>query len=156
MDISDFSSGGDIFFYFGIWFANIMWKESFGEFPEVTVMYKLQQTLLLAAQELGVLSFVNLVTLVFVSIFKDVTKRKFSLIKVYLLFELVTFVFLIVTVLLFIFQGKFIALSLHAIYHKIKKQKRSYKSVFFVVELFVLIVFTILFVLFMHWIKNLY
>jgi len=80
-----------------------MWKESFGGFPEVTAMYKVQQILLLAVQELGVLSFVNLVTLVFVSIFKDVTLKKFSLIKVYLLFELVTFIFLIVTVLLFIF-----------------------------------------------------
>jgi len=94
---------GNIFFHYGIWFANIMWKESFGGFPEVTAMYKVQQILLLAVQELGVLSFVNLVTLVFVSIFKDVTLKKFSLIKVYLLFELVTFIFLIVTVLLFIF-----------------------------------------------------
>lgn len=93
----------NIFFHYGIWFANIMWQESFGEFPEVTAMYKVQQLLLLAVQELGVLSFVNLVTLVFVSIFKDATLKKFSLIKVYLLFELATSSFLIATVFLFIF-----------------------------------------------------
>lgn len=49
-----------------------------------------------------------------------------------------------------------LALSLHAIYHKLKKQKRSYKSAFFVAELVVFIVIAILYVLFIYWLKNPY
>jgi hypothetical protein len=65
---------------------------------------------------------------------------------------------------LIVFSGYFfgltfinlIALSLNAIYHKLKKQKRNYKSAFLVGELITFIVIAILYALFIYWLRSPY